>query len=91
MEKKVLHNIRSSSLPQEVEIKENEVYIASDIREYEIDMETEIIQGYTYTLTIYDKNDYIKEIAEKNKVLEDELLTTQMALCDIYEMIGGLE
>lgn len=90
MEKKILHNVRSSSRPLDVEILETQVYVATDISEYETVMDNIVIHGYTYTLIIYDKNDYIKEIAEKNKVLEDELLTTQMALCDIYEMIGGL-
>ena len=37
----------------------------------------------------YTKDEYIKLMAEKNAELESQLTDTQLALCDVYEMIGG--
>lgn len=91
MIKKVIHNVHSSTYPEVTQMTDNEVYVASNIKEHDKETEIGLVREYIYTLTIYDKNTYMQELIEKNKVLEDELLTTQMALCDIYEMLGGLE
>ena len=37
----------------------------------------------------YTKDEYIKLMDEKNTELESQLTDTQLALCDVYEMIGG--
>lgn len=91
MIKKVIHNVHSSIRPDIAQMTDLEVFVASDIREHDKETDNGLVREYIYTLTIYDKNAYMQELIEKNKVLEDELLTTQMALCDIYEMLGGLE
>lgn len=45
-------------------------------------------EWYEYTLTQYEKDEYIKMIDEKNTSLETEITNTQLALCDVYELLG---
>lgn len=79
--------------PQLMEIKASSVFIASDIEEYEVDLEGHITTGFRYNLKQYPKDEYIAVLEEKNKKLESDLLDTQAALCDIYELLaaGGIE
>ena len=44
---------------------------------------------YVYDEIQYTKDEYIKIIADKNSQLEQEVIDTQLALCDIYETIQG--
>ena len=44
---------------------------------------------YEFNQIQYSKDEYIKLVDERNKALENELTDTQIALCDIFEMIGG--
>ena len=91
MEQKVIRDVRSSTLPNKIEFTTDSVFIASNIQPYEEIYDERTVSGYKYDLIQYPKNDYISELAEKNSELEAALLDTQVALCDIYEMIGGLE
>ena len=43
--------------------------------------------GKLYTFLAYDKNEYILKQAQANAELSDQLTETQLALCDVYEMI----
>ena len=38
--------------------------------------------------TQYEKDEYILMMSEKNSELENQLTDTQLALCDVYELIG---
>ena len=44
--------------------------------------------GYEFNLTEYNKDEYIKIQAEKNTDLENEIIQAQLAMCEIYEMMG---
>ena len=44
---------------------------------------------FEYHLVQYSKDEYIKLIDDRNAELEEQLTDTQLALCDVYEMIGG--
>ena len=44
---------------------------------------------YVHTNIVQAKDEYIKLMAEKNSQLEQEVIDTQLALCDIYETIQG--
>ena len=44
--------------------------------------------GYEFDLIEYDKDEYIKIQAEKNADLENEITQAQIAMCEIYEMMG---
>lgn len=37
----------------------------------------------------YTKDEYIKLMDEKSAELDAQLTDTQLALCDVYEMMGG--
>lgn len=65
------------------------VYIHTDITKIETDSEGNPVEGqYQYHEVQYDKDEYIKVISEKNDSLEQEVINTQIALCEVYEMMG---
>lgn len=45
------------------------------------------ITMYEFTLTEYDKDEYIRIQAEKNASLEEQMTQAQEAMCEIYEMM----
>ncbi len=82
--------VRSTVRPEEKVIDEFSVWIASDIQgitEAGID-DQEGFTGFEYNLVQYDKDEYIKLMDEKNASLEQQMTDTQIALCDVYEMLG---
>ena len=75
------------------------VYVHTDIQKVEPPegMETagEVYQYHEY---IYEPDEYIQLIGNENSTLKeklagvsDELTSTQMALVEVYELIGGIE
>ena len=81
---------RSTVRPEEKVIDEFNVWVASDIEEVSepgIDDQEGFI-GFEYNLVQYGKDEYIKMIDEKNASLEQQMTDTQIALCDVYEMLG---
>lgn len=88
---KDLGTVQSTVKPSEVDIKETKVFVASDITEVKedgIDGQPGF-EGYTYNLKEYDKDEYIQSLQDKNTELEDETTQLQVALTEVYEMIGG--
>lgn len=83
--------VRCTVKPEEKTIDDYSVWIASDIKEVTEDPagNQEGFKGWEYTLVQYDKDEYIKLIDEKNASLEQQATEAQIALCDLYEMIGG--
>lgn len=64
------------------------VYVHTDIVKIEKDAEGNAVENlYQYHEIQYEKDEYIKIIAEKNKELETQVNDTQMALCDIFESL----
>lgn len=82
--------IRSSIAPKGIEVTDTKVFIAENIQEYSEDFDGLIVQGFEYDYVGYDKDEYIKHIGEQNNSLQQQLLETQLALCEIYESIGGV-
>ena len=78
---------RSAVEPKAVEITESKVFIATDIKQVAVKMDEQEIQEYQFNLVEYDKDEYIKIISEKNEELEQQMTDTQLALCDVYEML----
>ena len=81
--------VHSNIRPEDIDVKETMVFVATDIEEEEIaysDNEQKE-RGYKYNLTGYDKNEYIRLISTKNEQLESELSNAQMALCELYELV----
>lgn len=82
--------VRSTVRPEEKVIDEFSVWIASDIQgitEAGID-DQEGFTGFEYNLIQYDKDEYIRMMSDKNDELEQQVTDTQLALCDVYEMLG---
>ena len=76
--------------PEDVEITESKVFSYEDITEIKVknpESDGEVTM-YEFTLTEYDKDEYIRIQAEKNASLEEQMTQTQVALCDVYEMLA---
>lgn len=80
---------RSTVKPLELELTETKVFISSDIVQVnELGTEEQPgFTGYEFTLTEYEKDEYIKLQAEKNESLGKQVTDTQVALTEVYEMI----
>ena len=81
----------SAVKPQPIEITNTAVFIASNVKPYSEDIDGRHIEGYKYNCISYTKDEYILLLANKNAQLEQDILDTQLALCDLYESIGGEE
>lgn len=65
------------------------VYIHTDIEKVETDPNGEKVENlYSYNEKQYGKDEYIKLLSEEKDRLENELTSTQLALCDVYEMLA---
>lgn len=80
---------RSTVKPEELEITESLVFAASNIQPIKEDGTDENpgFEGYEYDLTSYGKDEYIRLQAEANASLSEQMTQTQLALCDVYEMM----
>ena len=80
---------RSTVKPEDVEITESKVFTYESITEIKVknhESDDEITM-YEFTLTEYDKDEYIRIQAEKNASLEEQMTQAQEAMCEIYEMM----
>lgn len=82
---------RSTVKPDEIELTESKVFVASNI--VPVDEPDTVDQpgfhGFEFDLKEYSKDEYIQIQAEKNAALEVEMTNTQIAIVEVYEMIGG--
>ena len=49
----------------------------------------EEFNGFQFDLTEYTKDEYIRVQAERNQSLESQIVNSYLALCDVYELVGG--
>lgn len=88
---KDLGTVQSTVKPDPVDVRDTVVFVASDIKEITVespdygDSHTE----YEYALKQYETAEYIHLLQENNESLEQQTTDAQLALCDLYEMIGG--
>lgn len=81
---------RSTVKPEELELTETKAFVSSNVKEVN-EPETDGppgFTGYEFDLIEYDKDEYIKIQVEKNTDLENEITQAQVAMCEIYEMLG---
>ena len=73
---------RSTVKPQEVELTETIVFVASGIVPVDESgtEEQSGFVGYEFNLLEYTKDEYIREMSEKNKALSEQMETTQEAI-----------
>lgn len=80
--------VRSTVKPDETELDEYSVYLNTNIAEITVESDGEAHLEYEFDQLRYSKDEYIKIISEKNADLEQQLTDTQIALCDVYEMLS---
>jgi hypothetical protein len=80
--------VRSTIKPESVVIDDYSVWENTNIEAVSENVGTEAeFNGFEYNMVQYDKNEYILKQAQANAELSDQLTETQLALCDVYEMI----
>ena len=80
--------VRSSIKPESVVIDDYSGWENTNIEAASENVGTESeFNGFEYNMVQYDKNEYILKQAQANAELSDQLTETQLALCDVYEMI----
>ena len=80
--------VRSTFKPESVVIDDYSVWENTSIEAVSENVGTETeFNGFEYNMVQYDKNEYILKQAQANAELSDQLTETQLALCDVYEMI----
>lgn len=78
--------VRSTVRPEPVKVDEFSVWKHSDIHEIaeNIGEENEFI-GWEYNMLQYDKNEFIKMQISESKQLSEQIMDTQLALCELCE------
>lgn len=82
--------VRSTKQPEQKVIDDYSVWVAANITpvtEAGTD-EQPGFSGYEYDLIQYDKDEYIKLLDGKNTSLETQITDTQIALCEVYELMA---
>ena len=74
--------VRAAEAPENIVIDEYSVWVAENITEVTVVDEQGTRTEYEFDLKQYDKDEYIHD-------MDAQLTDAQMALCDLYEMIGG--
>ena len=74
--------------PKLLEITATSVFLASNITKQLRESDGHSYEVYEYNLVEYTKDEYIAKLSEDNAELQQQVLDTQLALCDIYENIG---
>lgn len=80
----------NSEQAQELVIGKDTVYVHTNITPVEKDGKI-VEDTFSYDEIQYDKDEYIAIMAAQNAELNASILDTQLALCEIYETIGGTE
>lgn len=81
------NNVRSTIKPEKCVIDDYSVWINTDIRKIEVLGENGVRIEYEFEQARYSKDEYIKMLDDKNANLETQLTDTQLALCEVYEMM----
>ena len=71
-------------------IGKDTVYVHTDITPVEKDGKV-VEDLFSYNEVQYDKDEYIEQMAQQNEKLGNDITDTQLALCEIYETLGGAE
>ena len=72
--------VQSLNQPQEIEIKENKVFIASNIQAYTTTVEDKEESGYEYDYVEYSKDEYIALLSQQSHQLAEELAAAKILL-----------
>lgn len=75
-----LGRVRGNDRPQEIQITNSSVFIASNIQTYEETIDEHYISGFEYDLIQYSKDEYLLLLAQQNNELKDELQAAKILL-----------
>ena len=80
--------VRSTVKPAPMVVDDYSVWLHSNIEAVSenVGEDNEFI-GFEFDMIQYDKNEFIKKQAEDNFELSSKLVDTELALCEIYEML----
>ena len=80
---KQYNDVYSDNQPQEIEITENQVFVASNIKEYDALIDEHEVHGFKYDYTVYSKDEYIEFLSKQSQKidqLEEELAAAKILL-----------
>lgn len=81
--------VRGTEKPDKIIIDEYSVWVNTNITEIQVADEGRNHTEWEWDQERYEKDEYIKIMDSKNTALEKQIDDTQIALCEVYEMIGG--
>ena len=80
--------VRACERPEAVVVDEHSVWVASGVQSVTVRDESGEHTEYEFNLVQYEKDEFIHGMIEQNQSLEQQLTDTQIALCDVYELIA---
>ncbi|MDE5604210.1 MAG: hypothetical protein K2I73_01350 [Eubacterium sp.] len=80
-------NVQSTVKPKEIEIDAYSVWVNENISEITVTDENGEHIEYQFNQKQYSKDEYIMFLNDNNKELDDKLTDTQLAICEVYEML----
>ncbi len=81
--------IRSTVRPEPLELDEYSAYVNTEIAEIAVDIDGETHTEYEFDQIRYSKDEFIMLQSEQIAAQDAQIVDTQLALCDVYEMLGG--
>ena len=82
-------NVKSTTAPESIVFDELSVWVNTNVREEAVSEDGVTYTQYVFDQLRYTKDEYVKLISDRNAELEAQLTDTQLALCELYESIGG--
>lgn len=79
--------VRATETPEAVVVDEFSVWVASNVQSVTVADEQGERVEYEFSLTQYTKDEYIRALIERNQTLETDIVNTQIALCEVYELM----
>lgn len=81
--------VRSTIKPESIVIDEFSVWQHTNIQPVSenVGKENEFV-GFEYEMIQYSKDEFILNQAAENEVLQQQITDTQLALCEVYEMMA---
>lgn len=77
---KIYNPVYSLTQPQEIELTDTKVFVASNVQQVTREVEGSQEQCYSYILTEYTKDEYITTTAQTVAALQEELQATKILL-----------
>ena len=81
-------NVRSTIKPEPMVVDEYHTYVRENIREVQVPCKFDDDDGhleYEFEETIYENQEYIVLLSDKNKQREELSNIMELALCELYE------